>query len=122
MTVNTSETPTPIRPTAKVRPILLFTTVPDRATADSLARRLVEERLAACVHRLPSGRSTYRWQGEVEDVEEQTLLIKSDRALLDAIEAHLRQHHPYDLPELIGHDISAASAPYLDWLQNSLRR
>ena len=38
-------------------------TTPDAATAERLARVLVDERLAACVQVVPGVRSYYRWQG-----------------------------------------------------------
>jgi periplasmic divalent cation tolerance protein len=47
--------------------------------AERIARRLVEERLAACVNVVPGMRSFYRWKGNVEDATEWMLVIKSSR-------------------------------------------
>ena len=52
-------------------------TCPNLDVADRLARTLVEERLAACVSRVPGVVSTYRWQGQVEVAAEVLLLIKT---------------------------------------------
>ena len=43
---------------SEVRVVLV--TAPDAATADALARTLVEERLAACVNVVPGVHSVYR--------------------------------------------------------------
>jgi len=52
-----------------------FITTP-REVADDIARTLVEERLAACVNRVPC-RSTYRWDGAVQEDAETILLAKT---------------------------------------------
>lgn len=82
-------------------------TFPDAATADALARILVEERLAACVNLLPGVRSVYRWQGEVEQAEEVLGIIKTTETRLPALMERLRALHPYDCPELIALDAVA---------------
>jgi periplasmic divalent cation tolerance protein len=96
--------------------IIVFTTVPDDATADKIASQLVDHRLAACVHCLPAGRSVYRWQGRIESATERTLMIKSTTEKWRDIEHAIQTLHPYDVPELVCVPISAGSAPYLKWI------
>ena len=59
--------------------LLILTSLPDLASAQALARQLVERKLAACVNLLPAVQSVYRWQGQVEQAFETTLLIKTAR-------------------------------------------
>jgi uncharacterized protein involved in tolerance to divalent cations len=59
--------------------LIVLTNCPDTEVADRLARTLVEQKLAACVNRLPAVNSVYRWQGAVERAIEVPLLIKSTR-------------------------------------------
>ncbi|MCG6941535.1 MAG: divalent-cation tolerance protein CutA [Thiohalocapsa sp.] len=94
-----------------------YCTCPDAATAESLAGELVEAGLAACVNILPSVRSVYRWQGAIERDEELLMLIKTSAARVDALIAHIRERHPYDVPEVICHPISAGNDDYLDWVR-----
>ena len=54
---------------------LIVSSVPDESVADTIARTLVEERLAACVNILGVCRSIYRWQGVIESADVCTLLI-----------------------------------------------
>lgn len=97
--------------------LICFCACPDTATADNLARSLVEERLAACVQRLPGMRSVYRWQGQVESAEEHLLLIKTQQAQWPALQARVLALHPHDVPELIAIEATAGLPAYLDWIQ-----
>jgi len=97
------------------RPCLVLTTWPADPSVTPLARALVEARLAACVHVLAAGRSTYRWAGALEEAAEQQVLIKTTRARLTALEAQVRAAHPYALPEWLVVDVSG-SPEYLAWL------
>ena len=96
--------------------LLAYSTCPDAASADLIARTLVSERLAACVNRLPGVHSTYRWHGHVEQADEVLLLIKTTADRLDAMTARLRNLHPYELPEVIAVEVRAGLPAYLDWV------
>ncbi len=84
--------------------------------ADRLARRIIESKLAACVNCVPNIRSTYRWQGRIEQENESLLLIKTTAAGFDALKAKIVNWHPYELPEVIAVEIIAGHTPYLDWI------
>lgn len=99
-----------------MEPLLVLTNVPDEATAEKLARALVEGRAAACVNVLAPCRSIYRWEGAVETAVEIPLLIKTTRAAYPLVEEIVRVHHPYDVPELIATPITHGLPAYLDWL------
>ncbi|MCK9538067.1 divalent-cation tolerance protein CutA [Dokdonella sp.] len=96
--------------------LIVHCSCPDAASAERIARVLVEERLAACVQALSRIRSTYRWQGEVCSGEEFLLLIKTTRVRLEAVKSRLADLHPYEVPELLVLDVVDGSAAYLDWL------
>jgi periplasmic divalent cation tolerance protein len=98
---------------------LVLTTWPADRDAEPFARRLVEARLAACVHVMPPGASTYRWQGAVESAREHQVIVKTTRAALAALEAHVRAAHPYDVPEWLVVEVTAGEA-YGDWLRDSV--
>jgi periplasmic divalent cation tolerance protein len=74
--------------------ILILTTMPDDDRADTLARTLVGERLAACVNVHGVMHSTYRWKGAIERDAERQVVIKTTRARLGDIERRLRELHP----------------------------
>lgn len=96
--------------------LLVFTNLPDEASAELLATRLVNNRLAACVNILAPCRSVYRWQGAMESAQEVPLLIKTTRESYSALEAAIRAEHPYELPEIIAVPIALGLPGYLDWV------
>lgn len=91
------------------------TALPSEAQAAELARALVQTRLAACVQ-VQTIRSFYVWQEEACDEPEWLLSIKTRHALYPQLEAWLREHHPYDTPEIICLPVTAGSAAYLAWV------
>jgi periplasmic divalent cation tolerance protein len=95
---------------------VVLVTAPDLASARSLARGLVERRLAACVNLLPGLESIYRWKGAVESSEEVLLLVKTAAGRLPALETYLEAEHPYDVPECIALQPARVERAYLDWL------
>lgn len=100
---------------------LVFCTCPDTVTAQSLARHLLEQRLAACVNLLPPMQSVYRWQGQIEQAQEVQLLIKTCAERLDALSAAIVQQHPYELPEILVVSPDAGLPAYLDWIRAQTR-
>jgi periplasmic divalent cation tolerance protein len=96
--------------------LLVLTNLPDRASADSLARVLLEQRLAACVNILAPCRSVYRWKGELQHDEDHPLLAKTTTERYAALEAAIRAAHPYELPEIIAVPIERGLPEYLTWI------
>ena len=101
--------------------MLVTSTTPTMETAQALATRLVEERLAACVQIAEPIASVYRWQGKVEKEKEILLLIKSTRQRIPEIGRLLAYMHPYEVPELVAVPIVDGSASYLEWLKENSR-
>jgi periplasmic divalent cation tolerance protein len=99
----------------------VLTTVPDEGVAETLARTLVEECLAACVNVIPGMRSIYRWEGALQDDSEVLLLIKSQRKRSQALAARIKDLHPYELPEVLVLPVCGGSAAYLDWIVTETR-
>jgi periplasmic divalent cation tolerance protein len=96
--------------------LLCLSTCPDAETAARIARALVEERLAACVNRLPGVQSVYRWEGRVVEEAEVLLVIKTNRERFAALRGRLIELHPHEVPELVALEIRDGYGPYLDWI------
>ncbi len=95
---------------------LVFTSCPDRETAEALTERLLEQRLAACVSHLPGVVSHYCWQGRREQAAEVLLMIKSRVGRYPDLERCLRKEHPYELPEIVMVPIDKGLPEYLTWI------
>ena len=87
---------------------------------ESLARILVERRAAACVQIIPSVLSIYRWEGAVHTDEEALLVVKTLKSKLPAIQAILKENHPYELPELVFLPVTDGRKEYLGWIRDSV--
>lgn len=98
---------------------LVLNTCPDAQTARAIAAALVEGQSAACVNIVPGVRSVYRWQGAIEEDEEQLLLIKTTREKYPSVEQGIRERHPYDVPEIIAVSLAAGLPAYLGWIGES---
>ena len=96
--------------------LLVFSNLPDQASAAKLAAVLIEQRLAACVNVQAPCTSVYRWQGKVETATEVPVFIKTTRERYPALEAAIRAHHPYELPEIIAVPVVAGLPAYLEWV------
>jgi periplasmic divalent cation tolerance protein len=101
--------------------IIVFSTCDSTELAERIARKLVEDRLAACVNIVPGLRSFYRWKGAVEEAAEWLLIVKSSRSLFEALRAELEKIHSYEVPELVAIPIVDGSSNYLNWFEGELR-
>lgn len=101
--------------------IVVLSTCASAEEAERLARRVVDERLAACVNVLSPVRSFYRWKGAVEDSAEWLLIIKTMRDKFDALRAALESAHTYEVPEVIAIPIVEGLPNYLSWIERELQ-
>jgi len=85
--------------------------------ARRIARKVVGQRLAACVNIVLSPvESHYMWKGKLEKAREYLLLIKTTSSRLRELESEVKRLHSYDVPEFIALPIVAGSRDYLGWL------
>ncbi len=96
--------------------LLVITNCPDEETANAIALAAVEDKLAACANLLPRVQSVYRWQGAVESASEIPVLLKTTAAAYPALEAKIRDLHPYEVPEIIALPIARGLSAYLNWV------
>ncbi len=97
--------------------VLILTTVPDDEHAETMARTLVEERLAACVNIYAPMVSLYRWKGAVHRDTERQLAIKTTRQNVAAVEARVRGLHSYEVPEFLVVPLESGGEAYLNWIR-----
>jgi periplasmic divalent cation tolerance protein len=85
--------------------------------AQDLARRLVSERLCACVNVVPRVTSHYIWEGRQEADEESLLIAKLPAAQADAFVSRVKTLHPYSVPEVLLVEPTGGNEEYLDWVR-----
>ncbi|WP_457626206.1 divalent-cation tolerance protein CutA [Persephonella sp.] len=102
--------------------IVVFVTTPDKDTAEKLALKLVENKLAACVNITEQVKSVYFWQGNIENEKESLMIIKSREDLFEKLEQFIKENHPYTIPEIIALPIIKGSSEYLNWIDETVSR
>jgi periplasmic divalent cation tolerance protein len=95
---------------------ILYLTVPTAEAGRTLARRMVEERLAACAHLLPAGQSFYRWEGKLMEEAEQVVIAKTSADLAETAIARIAEWHEYEVPCVLSLPIDAGHQPFLRWI------
>jgi periplasmic divalent cation tolerance protein len=100
----------------KEQAILIFCTVPDNNEAKSIARLLIEKKLAACCSIMPNLVSIFSWDDAIEEANELLLLIKTSQKKYEQVEKEIKMVHSYSVPEIIATPITEASQAYLDWI------
>lgn len=100
---------------------LIYCTCPDQETAKSIAKRLINDRLSACVNILPQLTSVYAWKGNIEEDQEVLLLIKTSEANYAPLDRAIFDAHPYELPEIIAVPVEHGLPGYIDWVVSSTR-
>lgn len=103
------------------RIVTVYATFGSADEAASIARTLVEERLAACANILGPCRSIYRWRDQIEDAGEIAALFKTGAERADALIARLAELHSYDVPAAVVWPIEAAHSPYAQWVENEVQ-
>ena len=99
---------------------LVIATAGSKDNARSIAKRLVELRLAACVQMSPI-ESVYRWNEGICEDAEVLLVIKSRTDRFEAIKAAIKENHPYEVPEILQVPISDGLPAYLAWIDDCTR-
>ena len=102
--------------------IVVLTACDSEQEAETIARHLIDQRLAACVNIVPGARSIYRWKDQIEDAREFLLLIKSRRDLFEPLRAAIEKLHSYEVPEVVALAMVDGSPDYLAWLDFELEK
>ena len=95
--------------------MVAVSTFPDRASALAMGRRCVEKGLVLCAQCEENLTSIYAWEGEVCEDKECKLTLKLREDQLEACEAELLAHHPYDTPQWLVWPVTRVSDGYAEW-------
>jgi len=88
--------------------------------SESIGKKVVEERLAACANVIPGITSYYWWKKKLEKDAESLLLLKTTKKSLDRLIARIRELHSYENPAIIALPIEKGSHAYLEWIEKEV--
>jgi periplasmic divalent cation tolerance protein len=98
--------------------LAVVTTVGTLDEARSMARALVERRLAACAQ-ISEIESFYQWEGDVQNEKEFRVLFKTTSARYPEVEDAILQLHSYELPAIHAHALEEVYQPYARWIEDN---
>jgi periplasmic divalent cation tolerance protein len=101
--------------------VTLYCTCPNAALAEHIAKTLVQERLAACANVSAGITSFYYWEGQLQQDQEVSVLLKSTAGLADLAIARIKALHSVQTPAIIVWPIETGFAPYLQWVKANTR-
>jgi periplasmic divalent cation tolerance protein len=102
--------------------IQVMTTVDNRQQAEQLASLITSSRLAACAQIAGPIASTYWWKDKLETAEEWQITFKTLQSIYPELEALLKRHHPYEVPEIVAVPVLTGNSAYLDWIAAEVKR
>ncbi|MBI4370427.1 MAG: divalent-cation tolerance protein CutA [Elusimicrobia bacterium] len=100
--------------------IVTMVSVPSLKEGRALARRLIDQKLAACVSLVSGVESHYRWQGRAERSRELLMLIKTQRTAWPALRDLIADKHSYSVPEIVAWPLVWAHGPYARWVASEI--
>lgn len=100
-----------------MRVFKVITTFPDEETAREITKTLVKKKIIACGNIIPSVESIYLWEGKLCEEKETMTFYKTHEGKMTELKNTLSELHPYDVPEIIAHEITEGSDDYLEWVR-----
>lgn len=102
--------------------ILVQTSFARQNQAREMARKLVEQGLAACAQVTGPVLSTYEWKGKLQYEKEYVLNVKTTSSRYSELAGFIDRNHPYELPEIVATPVARTSGAYLDWVKQQCRK
>ena len=99
--------------------LVVLVVAESEAQARRIARRLLQNKLAACVNFVPI-ESMFLWQGAIQEEEEVLMIIKTRTETFDELMSAVKVTHSYDVPEIIGLPVVMGSRQYLKWIDDEV--
>lgn len=95
--------------------VVVQVTTGSRQEAETIARALVERRLAGSGQVCPL-RTWYRWQGQVHEADEHLVSLFTRRDRFEAVAAAVRELHGYVLPQIVAVPLVQGTPEFLRWI------
>lgn len=110
----------PARVSLIVGELVVLVTASSREEALRIGRRLVEKKLVACATVVPNVVSIFEWEGSISESSECLMVLKSHDDAYSTLEAEIKSHHSYDVPEILALSVERGSSDYLAWVRSMI--
>jgi periplasmic divalent cation tolerance protein len=99
----------------------VYVTAASPNQARDIGRRLVEERLAACVNIFDSMTSFYWWEGKIDQASEAVLIAKTRQDLVPMLVTRVKELHSYSVPCVVALPLTQGNPDFLAWIGRETR-
>jgi periplasmic divalent cation tolerance protein len=100
---------------------MVYITAGSAGEGRAIGKRLVSERLVACVNMVENMHSMYWWKGAVQEEREVILIAKTKAALIPRLIDEVKSMHSYECPCIVSLPILEGHRPFLDWIAGETR-
>lgn len=101
--------------------VMIVSSFPSKETAKTVAKKLVEKKIAACVQITAPVTSIYEWEGKINEDEEVLIFIKTSVLLENKAVEFIKENHPYEVPEIIALPVTGGFEKYIEWVEGNLK-
>lgn len=99
---------------------IVFITCSEREEAERITHVLLDRQLIACANIVSDVQSFFWWKGAVDNAREILLIVKTKANQFEKICRLVKEHHSYEVPEIIALPILMGSQEYLQWIDESV--
>ena len=99
---------------------ILYVPVSSREEALNISRKIISEKLAACVNLIPGIASIYEWKREIQEEQENILIIKTLRENVDKLRDRIAELHSYEIPCIAEIELKSINAVFGNWMEKVL--
>tara|TARA_B100000212_G_C27170632_1_gene445905 strand:+ start:54 stop:365 length:312 start_codon:yes stop_codon:yes gene_type:complete len=98
--------------------LILYTTISNKYCAEKIARKLIKDKLAACVS-IKEINSFYVWDENIQNDNEYEMTIKSKPEKLNSLITFLKVEVGYEIPQILYKNFESEKS-YYEWAKQSM--
>jgi len=95
--------------------LVVLVTIPQKS-AKSFIRKILKQKLCACINLIKGVESFFWWQGKIDQAKEALLVIKTKEANFPVLKKFIESIHPYRVCEIVALKVDKINQKYLSWL------
>ena len=101
--------------------VMIVSAFSSKEAARKTALEMIEKKIASCIQITASVLSIYEWQGKMCEEDEVLLFVKTSCSLQNKAIQFIKEHHPYEVPEIITLPVIGGFEKYIQWVDSNLK-
>lgn len=96
--------------------VFLYVTCGSEEEARKIGKKLLEDRLCACINIYSGVSSMYWWENKIEYSKEVIMIVKTRKSLAKTVEERILKLHSYTCPCIAQIEIKDVNECFINWL------